>query len=105
MLRAFRHNGGRGGLISGFAGRQRGSVGCGRNGQPRVSQLGSAPQPDPGTIWDSEGRHMSLEARFRLGDGRLGEVRRAADTPAGFAGRRGKFTAFALEADIPALLR
>ena len=45
------------------------------------------------------------KARFRFGDGRLGEIRRAADTSVGAAGNRGKFTALVLEADIPALLR
>ena len=44
-------------------------------------------------------------ARLKCGDGRVGEVRRAADTQVGVAGSRGACTAFALEADIPALLR
>ena len=44
-------------------------------------------------------------ARFKFGDGRLGEVRCAADNPVGIAGTTGKLTAFATEADIPALLR
>ena len=44
-------------------------------------------------------------ARFRFGDGRLGEVRHAVDILAGVAGKKGNFTAFVLEADIPALLR
>ena len=44
-------------------------------------------------------------ARFRFGDGCQGEVRRAADIPVAVVGRRGKFTAFVLGADIPALLR
>ena len=43
--------------------------------------------------------------RFRFGDGRLGEVRYAADIPAGIAGNRGVSTAFVLDADIPALSR
>ena len=43
------------------------------------------------------------KARFRFGDGRLGEVRYAADIPAGIAGNRGVSTAFVLDADIPAL--
>ena len=42
---------------------------------------------------------------FEFGDGRLGQVRRGADVTFGTAGRRGTHTAFALEADIPALLR
>ena len=32
----------------------------------------------------------------------MGEVRHAADTPEGVAGRRVEFAAFALDADIPA---
>ena len=44
-------------------------------------------------------------ARLHFGDGRLGEVRRAADIPAGIAENKGKFPAFALDADFPALLR
>ena len=44
-------------------------------------------------------------ARLSFGDGPLGEVRRAADIPAGLAGKRGKFTALAPNSDIPALLR
>ena len=44
-------------------------------------------------------------ARFRFGDGHLGEVCRAADIPVGFAGGKGKFATFALDADIPELLR
>ena len=44
-------------------------------------------------------------ARFRFGDGRLGEVRRAADSPVWVAGNKGKFTAFVLAADIPSLWR
>ena len=43
--------------------------------------------------------------RCRCGDGRLGEARCAADISLGIAGNRTKFTAFAVEADIPALLR
>ena len=43
--------------------------------------------------------------KFRSGDGRLGEVRQAAGIPVGIAGNRGRFTAFALGADISALLR
>ena len=43
--------------------------------------------------------------RFLSVDGRLGEVRRAADITVGIAGRGGAATAVALEADIPALLR
>ena len=43
-------------------------------------------------------------AKFRRGDGRLGEVRHAADIPVRIAGNKGKFTAFALDGDSPALL-
>ena len=35
----------------------------------------------------------------------MGEVRRAADIPAGVAGRTAKFTAFVLDADMLAFLR
>ena len=45
------------------------------------------------------------KARTRIGDGRLGGVRHTADIPAGIAGDREMFTAFALDSDIPALLR
>ena len=41
-------------------------------------------------------------ARHKFGDGLLNEVRCAADIPAGLAGNRGKFPAFAPDADIPA---
>ena len=41
----------------------------------------------------------------KLGDGRVGEVRHAADIKVGIAARRGALTVFVLEADIPALLR
>ena len=44
-------------------------------------------------------------ARFKFGGGRVGEVKRAADIKVGTAGRRGAFTAFAPDADIPAVLR
>ena len=44
-------------------------------------------------------------ARFEFGNSRRGEVRYAADTPEGHAGCRGTSAAFALEAEIPALLR
>ena len=44
-------------------------------------------------------------ARFRSWGGRLREVRRAADIPAGVVGNRGKFAAFVLDADVPAFLR
>ena len=43
-------------------------------------------------------------ARFRSGVGRLGEVRHAAGIPVGIAGRKGKFTAFMPDPNIPALL-
>ena len=41
----------------------------------------------------------------QFGDGRIGEVRYAADIVVGIAGRRGAFTAFVMDAEIPALLR
>ena len=44
-------------------------------------------------------------ARFRFGGWRLGEVRHAADSPAAVAGNRGKLSASALDAGIPALFR
>ena len=44
-------------------------------------------------------------ARFRFGDDRLGEVRRPADISAGIPIRKGEFTVFVLDADIPTLLR
>ena len=44
-------------------------------------------------------------ARFKFGDGRMGEVKHAADIKVGIAGCKGTFTAFVLDADIPALLR
>ena len=45
------------------------------------------------------------KARFRFRDGRHWEVRHAAGAPVGVAGNKGMFTAFALAAEIPALLR
>ena len=44
-------------------------------------------------------------ARFRFGNGRLGEVRRPADISAGIPVRKGEITVFVLDADIPTLLR
>ena len=44
-------------------------------------------------------------ARFKFGDGRIGEVKHAADIKVGVAGCKGAFTAFVLDAYIPALLR
>ena len=44
-------------------------------------------------------------ARFRLGDVRLGDVHHATDVPVGIAKSEGTSTAFAPDADIPALLR
>ena len=44
-------------------------------------------------------------ARVQFGYGRLGEVRLAAEITVGLAGQGGTPAAFALEADIPALLR
>ena len=44
-------------------------------------------------------------ARFKFGDGCLGEVRRAAAIPAKIAGDRGKFATFAPEVDYPVFLR
>ena len=47
----------------------------------------------------------STMARLKFRDGRLGEVKHAADIPVGVAGRKGAFAASVLEADIPALPR
>ena len=47
----------------------------------------------------------SSTARPRFGDGRLGEVRHAADTTVGIAGHKDKFAACALDTGTPALLR
>ena len=44
-------------------------------------------------------------ARFKFGDGRIGEVQYAANISVGIAGRKGASTAFAMDAEIPALLR
>ena len=44
------------------------------------------------------------QTQFHFSDGRVGDVRYAADIPAGVAGDKGKLTAFDLDADIPALL-
>ena len=44
-------------------------------------------------------------ARGRFGDGRLGDVRHAADIPACISGSQGNFAAFALDADIAEFLR
>ena len=44
-------------------------------------------------------------ARFKFGDGRLGEVRHAADIEVGIARRRGALAAFVLGTGLPALLR
>ena len=44
------------------------------------------------------------QATFKFGDGRPGEVCHAADVTAGVAGIEGRFTAFVLDSDIPALL-
>ena len=44
-------------------------------------------------------------ARLKSGDGTIGEVGHAADIKVGIAGRRGASTAFAPEAESPALLR
>ena len=44
-------------------------------------------------------------ARFEFGDGRVRDVRRAAEIKVGNAGHIRALIAFALEADIPALLR
>ena len=44
-------------------------------------------------------------ARFKFGDGRIGEVQYAANISVGIAGRKGTFTAFVMDAEIPALLR
>ena len=47
----------------------------------------------------------STMARLKFGDGRVGELKHAADIKDGTAGRRAALAAFALEADIPAFLR
>ena len=81
-----------------------------------VSDTGAGPnlvcfsllQPHNRILRREESPRVSTQlasARFRSGDGGLGEGRRAADTPVGIAGNKGEFAAFALEADIPALLR
>ena len=44
-------------------------------------------------------------ARFRFGNGRLGEVRHPAGISAGIPVRKGEFTVFVLDAGIPTLLR
>ena len=44
-------------------------------------------------------------ARFKYGDGRVGEVRYAAEIKVGIAGRRASVTALVMDADILALLR
>ena len=46
-----------------------------------------------------------MRTKSEFGDGRFGEVRCAADIPEGIAGNRSKVAAFALEANIPVLLR
>ena len=43
-------------------------------------------------------------ATFKFGDGRAGEVCRAADITVGVAGVKGVFTAFVLDSENPALL-
>ena len=44
-------------------------------------------------------------ARFRFGNGRLGDVRHTAVATVGNAGNKGDFTAFAPQADMAASLR
>ena len=44
-------------------------------------------------------------ARLRAGDGRLGAVRHAPDTPVGIAGYKGEFAALAPDAGLPAFSR
>ena len=60
-------------------------------------------------IWERKGAPCGefylACARLKSGDGRLGEVRCAADIPAGIAGNPGKFTASVLDASTLALLR
>ena len=53
----------------------------------------------------SRAEALLASARFKFGDGRLGEVRVPADIPGGLGGVRGNVSAFELEADIPAFLR
>ena len=45
------------------------------------------------------------QERFKFGEGRMGDVRFAADKTRGIAGAKGNSTAFVLDADIPALFR
>ena len=59
----------------------------------------------PGDIGPLPAQAYPARARFQSGNGRLGEVRSAADIPVGVAGGRGKVAAFLLETGIPALLR
>ena len=47
----------------------------------------------------------STMARFKFGDGRVGEVKHATDIMLAIAGRKGVFTALALGADSPVLFR
>ena len=47
----------------------------------------------------------SAAARFKFGDGRVGEVKRAADIEVGIPGCKGASAASVLDAEIPALLR
>ena len=94
-----------GGVIPGLGLGKRVGLGNGRYGQPRVLRwlehhnciserrgfYGVSPNPP--------------SARFRFGDGRMGEARHAGDIPACIARSKGKFSAFAADAEIPALLR
>ena len=51
------------------------------------------------------GIEAMARARFKYGNALPGVAQFAADIPVGFAGGRGAFTAFPLQADIPASLR
>ena len=49
-------------------------------------------------------KHKEALASFRYGDGRVGDVHNAAVIPIAIAGYTGQFMAYAVDADIPALL-
>ena len=95
-----------------------------RVGRFTVMDVGGAAAPDTDAAVNSVrfvwfGRHSSIleswgvpraepfpaTTGFQFGDGRLGEVRSAEETPGGHAGGRCEIPAFVTEADIPATLR
>ena len=59
----------------------------------------------PGRVGLRRESTYPAQVRFKFGDGRMGDVRHAADITAGAAGAKGNFTAFVLDAGSPALLR